>query len=81
MEPLILSKSNPTILVFKTNIRLQEDVHQVEQVLNSLPGIMQWNVDRHDADNVLRIVSHSLQPQAVIETIRAAGYCCEELND
>lgn len=55
MDPL------DNILIFKTNIHSIEDVDCVRGCLNNNQFIEKWNVDLHDADRVLRIVSPSLK--------------------
>ena len=69
------------ILIFKTNIRLKKDLQVVRPFLAACVSIIQWNVDRQDIDNVLRIVSTSNEPLPIIKTINDAGYYCEELAD
>ena len=46
-----------------------------------LSGIIKWNVDEHDIDNVLRIETAWLLPQDIIRLVNGAGYICEELPD
>ncbi|MGN6438697.1 MAG: hypothetical protein ACTHMM_19295 [Agriterribacter sp.] len=67
------------ILIFKTNIRSAEDVNRIKSSLNNHQYIQQWNVDLHDVDCVLRIVSPSLQHEQIIELINTHGYECTEL--
>jgi hypothetical protein len=74
-------KSAMNILIFKTNIRLKKDVGIITPLLAAEESIVQWNVDRDDADKVLRIVSTSGDPVDIIRTINEAGYHCEELPD
>ena len=69
------------ILIFKTNIRLKKDVGIITPLLSADESIVQWNVDRDDADKVLRVVSTSNDPLDIIKTINGAGYHCEELPD
>jgi len=69
------------ILVFKTNLRFKKNVHQLISHLNELNGVIKWNVDLHDKDKILRIVSNDLSPRLVENTLKNAGYCCEELSD
>lgn len=68
------------ILVFKTNLRYRKNIHHVGAYLNSLQGIIRWNVDMHDKDRVLRIESKGLSPRDVEHTLLHAGYACEELT-
>lgn len=69
------------VLVFKTDLRRKKDVKNVVPHLDQLKGIIKWNIDFHDKDKVLRIVSHDLSPQLVEHTIQKAGYVCTELTD
>ena len=69
------------ILVFKTNLRFKKNVNQVTPQLNELKGFIQWNIDFHDRDKILRIVGNDLSPRLVETTLKNAGYVCEELPD
>jgi len=69
------------ILVFKTNLRYKKNVNQVMPRLNELKGVIKWNVDFHDKDKILRIVSDDLSPRLIENTLKNAGYACEELPD
>jgi hypothetical protein len=69
------------ILVFKTSLKLKKDLLAVALLLDKHPGILRWNVDHHDTDNVLRIETFSLTPQHIESLVRSAGFCCEELPD
>ena len=69
------------ILVFKTNLSFKKDVERISSLLNNLRGVIRWNVDLSDIDNVLRIESIRITPNNIIQLISAAGYRCEELPD
>jgi hypothetical protein len=69
------------ILVFKTNLRYRKNVKEVMPHLNEIKGISKWNIDFHDRDNILRIESTDLSPRVIENTLRTAGYVCEELPD
>lgn len=69
------------VLVFKTNLRYKRNVKEVMPHLNELNGIIQWNIDFHDKDKVLRIVSRDLSPKLIEDALQRAGYVCEELQD
>jgi hypothetical protein len=69
------------VLVFKTNLRLKRDLRLISPVLNAATGILRWNVDQHDIDNVLRVETHRLQEQEIIVLVTGAGYYCEQLPD
>ncbi|HMI78985.1 MAG TPA: hypothetical protein VK484_09325 [Ferruginibacter sp.] len=68
------------ILVFKTNLTDTHHISNVEPSLNFHPQIIQWNVDLHDHDNILRIVSNKIEAKEVEELLFNAGYYCEELE-
>ena len=69
------------ILVFKTDLASDERLEVVKPVLDKHPGILRWNVDRHDIDKVLRIESENVRPDDVIKLLNEAGCLCEELPD
>lgn len=69
------------ILVFKTNIRYKKQVSAVTQHMNTIDGIIRWNVDLLDKDKILRIETNSLSPRVVETTLLRAGYACQELED
>ena len=69
------------ILIFKTNIRRKKDLGIIKPLLSACESIVQWNVDREDADKILRVVSTSNDRINIIKTINDAGYHCEELPD
>ena len=69
------------VLVFKTNLQFRKDVKQLAPVLNAIQGIIRWNVDQNDVDNVLRIETVQPGVEDIIRTVTNAGYFCEELPD
>lgn len=69
------------ILVFKTNIRYKKQVNAVTKHMNTIDGIVRWNVDLDDRDKILRIETNSLSPRVIENTLLQAGYSCEELED
>ena len=76
-----MNNSSREILVFKTNLASEEEVKTVTPLLSGHPDILQWNVDKWDADNILRIESSKLSPDIVINILSEAGFECEELED
>lgn len=68
------------ILVFKTNLSSTKRVRAVEPALDQHPKIYQWNVDLHDCDKVLRVISNSIAATEVENILTHAGYFCEELK-
>jgi hypothetical protein len=69
------------ILVFKTNLETDHDRTIIAPVLNAHPFILKWNVDKHDIDKVLRIVTNNLAANDIIRLLHNEGYYCEELPD
>jgi hypothetical protein len=69
------------VLVFKTNLVSAKDIHRISPLMGDTPGILRWNVDEHDIDNVLRIETSWLLPDDIIRVVTDAGYLCEELPD
>ncbi|MBB5637775.1 hypothetical protein HDE68_003700 [Pedobacter cryoconitis] len=68
------------ILLFRTDIKSEEDRQALQPLLDENKCIEQWNVDLDDEDYVLRIVSYSLKHHQVIELVRNHGYMCYELT-
>jgi hypothetical protein len=68
------------ILVFKTNIVNNRHIKKIEPCLNLHPLIKEWNVDLHDCDKVLRIITEKIHASEVENIILNAGYACEELK-
>jgi hypothetical protein len=68
------------ILVFKTNLSSTNHISKVESLLDLHPYIKEWNVDLHDHENILRVVSENIPATEVQQIILNAGYICEELN-
>ena len=69
------------ILVFKTDLETEDRLEIVKPLLDKHPGILRWNVDKHDVDKVLRIESENISPAVVIGLVNEAGFLCEELPD
>lgn len=69
-----------TILVFKTNIRTQDDLLAVSDKLNNHHHIHDWSVDQEDVDCVLRIVSSRINANEIVFMMNQTGYDCQELE-
>ena len=69
------------ILVFKTNILVQDEVSLVKQYLHAHSLILACNVDLDDCDKVLRIESSGVRPGQIIDQVTTLGFHCEELLD
>lgn len=81
VKPPSYRKQSIQVLVFKTNLQYEKDIKHISPMLGNTPGIVKWNVDQHDIDNVLRIETAWLLPQDIIRMVTGAGYLCEELPD
>lgn len=68
------------ILVFKTNLTDTKRISDIGSSLDSHPNVMQWNVDLHDCDKVLRVVIKNVEAKEIEQLILSAGYYCEELQ-
>ena len=68
------------ILIFKTNIQTPADKLAVKPVLDDHRQIEKWTIDLDDIDRVLRIVSHTLCCQDIIQLVTRQGYHCTELE-
>ena len=68
------------ILVFKTNLTDAKRISDVEPDLDVHPHIIEWNVDLHDRDNILRVVARNIVPSTIETILFNAGYYCEELQ-
>ena len=64
------------ILLFITNIMNETGRTRVMPVLNTLPGIRDWNVDMGDCDHVLRVEAVEDVTMTIISSLAALGFCC-----
>jgi len=68
------------IHVFITNLSDSKRISDAGASLDVHPHIFEWNVDMHDVDNVLRVVSSNIEAKEIQELVLNAGYYCEELQ-
>jgi cell fate (sporulation/competence/biofilm development) regulator YmcA (YheA/YmcA/DUF963 family) len=68
------------ILVFKTNLESSRHIKKIGPSLNLHPHIREWNVDLHDCDKVLRVVTDDIGAAEIEKIIFNAGYFCQELK-
>ena len=68
------------ILIFKTNIKEECDKQKIQALLDAHDTIQQSNIDLHDVDCVLRVVSDALSPEQIIEVVTLNGFECTELE-
>lgn len=77
----VMNQFEKEILVFKTDLESEERLEIIRPFLDEHPGIIKWNVDKHDIDKVLRIESKNISSADVINLVQKAGFVCEELPD
>lgn len=69
-----------SILIYRTNISSKKQEKQLQPFFDAHPHVLDWNVDREDVDNVLRIeISDGITGKEVLTYIRKKGLLCEEL--
>jgi len=68
------------ILLFKTSCSTRADKKALEAILESQPGIQEWNLDLDDCDYVLRIISFEITHDHIIRLMNTHGYQCCELT-
>jgi len=68
------------ILVFKTNVSHKKKIMDLAPILDTMEGVIDWNFDLHDCDNILRVVANAILPNQIESQILQAGYYCEELE-
>ena len=73
-------KLTKIVSVFKTDIQKQE-LNRLIPALNSFNKIIRWNTDFEDCDNILRIESHEIISDEVINILTKIGFKAEELED
>jgi hypothetical protein len=78
---MVIETNKIKVLVFKSNIANKHCIQLLQPTMDNHPGIIRWNVDYYDVDNVLRIETTSLKPLEVEKLVFTAGFYCEELPD
>ena len=62
------------MLKFKTNVNCGGCIANVTPHLNKLSGIEKWSVDTTTPEKVLTVMTEDLGAEAIIETLKIAGY-------
>lgn len=68
------------LFILKTNISSEAARHSLKSVLDGNDQILQWNIDLHDIDCVLRVVSPTLCYEQIIQLINQLGFEGAELE-
>ena len=61
------------VLVFKTNLRFKKQINAVTPLIDTMQGILKWNVDLYDKDKILRIESRAGGAWHHAATVAACG--------
>tara|TARA_R110000737_G_scaffold53512_1_gene75148 strand:- start:14198 stop:14476 length:279 start_codon:yes stop_codon:yes gene_type:complete len=70
------------LLIYRTNISSKKRIKLLQPFFDEHPHILDWNVDRQDVDNVLRIeVLDGIKEEEVLVFIHNQGLLCEELRN
>ena len=67
-------------LKFKTNVNCGGCIATVTPHLNKLSGIDKWSVDTTTPQKVLTVETSDLEADAIIETLKTAGYKAEVID-
>lgn len=67
------SKKEPTCFVFKTSLQSKKEVDKISEVIESLPGILEWSVDLDNWEKVLRIVCVGINASEIAQILRQEG--------
>jgi len=73
-----INKNDSMILVFKTNIFSQLEIH-VKAILDSFSEILAIDFDFEDTDNILRIEATEDVTSDIQSVLKSKGFYCEEL--
>lgn len=78
---LYRTKTEPEILIFKTDISTDKAVEVAGKILNCHFFVKEWSVDTEDVDNVLRVVTAGhLSESNIIKMLRINGFSGEVLH-
>lgn len=69
------------VYVYRTDISSEYDLEAVDELLSQEQTIVGWNVDQEDVDKVLRVESTADNANELQQTLKEAGFFCEELQD
>lgn len=70
------------VFVFRTSVLTTAHVDALRPLLQGcLSEEARWNFDLEDREKILRVEGRNIVAGSVIQTIQAAGFTCEELDD
>jgi copper chaperone len=65
-------------LKFKTSIKCEGCVETISPRLNSLKGIVSWQVDLEDPERILEVLTDTATEEEIIAAVRENGYKIEK---
>lgn len=68
------------ILKFKTNVESQEALSKVAPHLDKVEKISKWSLDTESSEKVLSVSGTDLNPQAIENALKQAGYKADILR-
>lgn len=69
------------VLKFKTNINCSGCVSRVTPFLNEFAGPEHWSVDTDNKDKILTVEHSASTENAIIESVKKAGFQIEIISD
>jgi copper chaperone len=64
---------------FKTSLKCEGCVESISEDLNSVKGIISWQVDLDDPDRTLEVITDTASEAEIIETVKRNGYRIEKI--
>ncbi len=72
---------NMEVLIFRTDIKSDENLKDITEQLNSLRGIHKWTVDLDAWEKILRVEAKGITANEIEDAVKKKNYFCEELKD
>ncbi len=67
-------------LKFKTNLNCNNCVAKVQNDLDNVAGVNQWEVDINNPDKILSINNTDVKTATVVEILKKKGFKAEEIE-
>lgn len=67
------------IFIFRTSVKLKEEISDISNHIDQIDGILEWNFDLEDCDNILRIVANRDVVNEVCKKLNFLNYVCEDI--
>lgn len=73
------SENHIQCLVFRTSLHNRKAVDNISEILDNIPGILDWHVDLDDWENVLRIEGENINAETIINILSEKEVFLEEM--